>query len=197
MTAPDPAARAALLRRLPRDGFVPPDDAAPWSRAARAAAFAAEVEAFAAAFWALAPDARRERFNALRERRYGPAAARLAELESGLDVEGTTPRGREETALTGIARELFVLRPRERARRRAAWLAGLGLERDTWEAAARAMAFADPVGARLDPPLFTRLAVHLLPLPRGVAARAAPVRSQRAEEERDARNARLIFRHGF
>lgn len=32
MTAPDPAARAALLARLPALGFVPPEDAAPWAR---------------------------------------------------------------------------------------------------------------------------------------------------------------------
>jgi len=33
----DPAARAALLARLPALGFVPPEDAAPWARAARPA----------------------------------------------------------------------------------------------------------------------------------------------------------------
>ncbi len=103
MTAPDPAARAALLRRLPRDGFVPPDAAAPWSPAARAAVFAAEVEAFAVAFWGLAPDERRRRYNALRETRYGPAAARLAEFESGLDATGGAGR-----SCAALARELYI-----------------------------------------------------------------------------------------
>ncbi|MBN9523620.1 hypothetical protein J0H58_34765 [bacterium] len=101
------AARTELLRRLPRDGFLPAEDAAPWSRAGRCAAFAADVEAFAAGYWAMPPAERRARFNALWNARYGPAAGRLGLLEDGLDVAGD---GRAATTHAGLVRELEVIR---------------------------------------------------------------------------------------
>ncbi|MBN9523621.1 hypothetical protein J0H58_34770 [bacterium] len=114
MTAP-PAARAAMLRRLPGDGFVPPAAAVPWSPAARAAAFAADVEAFAAAYWALVPKARRDRYNALWESRYGPAAARLAELEWGRSAASRAGAVVKSRTVSELARELYRLRLRARA----------------------------------------------------------------------------------
>ncbi|HEX4608193.1 MAG TPA: hypothetical protein VH092_08300 [Urbifossiella sp.] len=128
MTAPDPAARTALLERLTRDGFVPPDGTATWSAAARCAAFAAEVEAFAVAFWSLAPAGRRQRYETLWETRYGPAAARLAELEPGLDmvpVPQPDPVGEE---VEQLIRDLFVLHPRDRTACRATWAAAAAAE---------------------------------------------------------------------
>src|SRR4051794_20923849 len=77
------AARAALLRRLPGDDFVPPPDVhaagrlvvgRPWGPVAEAAAFAAdagrlgpEVEAFAECFWSLPVPERRRRWRELSE----------------------------------------------------------------------------------------------------------------------------------
>ncbi len=97
MTVLDPAARAALLARLPALGFVPPEDAAPWARPARPeraqprpradvepvtawepgadpAAVAAGVAAFRAAVVENEAAARRERF----DQQVGWVATRLA-----------------------------------------------------------------------------------------------------------------------
>lgn len=115
MTAPDPPTRAALLARLPALGFVPPTAAAPWSLAARSAAFAAAVDAFAAAYWSLPPDERRVRYNQLWNARHGPAAGRLGLLEPGLnvihapaDTQGPRTHGR-------LVRELDAIRRRAEA----------------------------------------------------------------------------------
>jgi hypothetical protein len=105
MTAPDAAARSALLARLPAQGFVPSADIAPWSAAARAAAFAEAVEAFAAAYWSLEPDERRARFNVLWNGRYGPVAARLGLLEPGLNAT----RGGRAVTVEALVRELATL----------------------------------------------------------------------------------------
>lgn len=112
MTATDAPARAALLRRLPADGFVPAEDATPWSTAARCAAFAADVEAFAAAFWSLTPADRRVRFNTLWNARYGLAATRLGEIEHGLDYPRTTARGGSPSTIQELVRELAAIRAR-------------------------------------------------------------------------------------
>lgn len=112
-----PVDRAALLARLPVLGFVPPEDAAPWARAARSAAFAAAVEAFAAAYWSLAPADRRERYNQLWEARYGSAAARLGLLRSGLDRTRESAGDPGPTTHDELVRELAASRRRAAARR--------------------------------------------------------------------------------
>src|SRR5581483_6909525 len=118
MTPRDPAARAAaalglspgatpaeltaaFLRRLPAEGYVPPEAWAAGLNAAagtglpvtpaaatdEAARLAEDVGAFAALFWLLPPATRRARWQALTARRPGwPVALRLAALEPGLDV---------------------------------------------------------------------------------------------------------------
>ena len=67
----DPAAaRAELLRRLPGVGFVPPPewrDAAVGRGKPTDETLTADVEAFVAAFWTLAPTDRRERWRSLVE----------------------------------------------------------------------------------------------------------------------------------
>ncbi|MFO0796694.1 MAG: hypothetical protein U0804_04400 [Gemmataceae bacterium] len=112
--------RSELLARLVSDGFVPPEDAAPWSVEVRAAEFRAAVEAFAAAYWSLSPDERRERYNRLWNGRYGPGAARLGLLESGLNVihapaDAPSPRshGRLVRELDAIRRQAEVERYEE------------------------------------------------------------------------------------
>jgi hypothetical protein len=158
---PTPAARAELLRRLPRDGFVPPDDAAPWA----GGAFATEVEAFAVAFWELAPRERRARWADLRARGTGPLDARLVELEAGLDVTPRPPGDRYAAEVGRVLRELFTRPPRERAARRRAWLTGLAEPLGLWAVAARDFARADPATARLDPLLVHRLRNGFVPAP--------------------------------
>ncbi|MBN9523622.1 hypothetical protein J0H58_34775 [bacterium] len=158
----DPAARADLLRRLPRDGFVPAGDA-PWARDP----LAAEVEAFAAAYWELAPRERRARWTDLHARGAGRPGARLVELAAGLAVTPRPTTDRYATAVAGVLRELFTLPPRARAARRRAWLAGLAGPLGLWAVAAREFAQADPATARLDPLLVHRLREGLVPVPVG------------------------------
>jgi len=106
---PDPSARTLLLARLPAAGFVPPEDAAPWSLGARSARFAAAVEAFAAAYWSRPPNERCARFNQLWAIRIGAGAARLCILGSGLDLEPTGGDGNSTPA--DVVRTVLRLRP--------------------------------------------------------------------------------------
>jgi hypothetical protein len=176
----DPAAaRAAFLRRLPAAGFVPPPE---WRAAVRALTGRpapgpgalpdagdapdddgprAEVEAFAAAFWSLAPAERRARWQDLLDRCAGdpPLAARLRRLEGGVDLDAIPPgsgRGRVQE-LASVLQELFVLRPAERAARRRERLGGLSGPATAWAAAVRQLQVQYPAVASLDPPLIGRL----------------------------------------
>ncbi|MFO0796695.1 MAG: hypothetical protein U0804_04405 [Gemmataceae bacterium] len=106
-----PPARADLLARLPAAGFVPPEDAAPWSVEVRAAEFRAAVEAFAVAYWSLPPAKRGARYDRLSAAAYGPAAARLGLLESGLDATAADPG---PTTHDRLVRELIATRRQAR-----------------------------------------------------------------------------------
>ncbi|HEX4608192.1 MAG TPA: hypothetical protein VH092_08295, partial [Urbifossiella sp.] len=109
---------------------------APWSATARCAAFAAEVEAFAAVFWSLAPAERRARHDSLWGFRCGPAAARLGELRAGLDVVPITGSGPAVQEVVRLVQDLFVLPARARAARRMARLKKAVRPRE-WDRAAR------------------------------------------------------------
>ncbi|QDU18384.1 hypothetical protein [Urbifossiella limnaea] len=115
-----PPARADLLARLPAVGFLPPEDAAPWSVATRAAEFRAAVEGFAAAYWSLPPAKRGARYDRLSAAAYGPAAARLGLLESGLDVTREAGDDPTPTTLDQLVRELAAIRRRARVEKREA-----------------------------------------------------------------------------
>lgn len=152
--------RAAFLRSLPAHGFAPPEaDVAALGgdlpAGAAADRFAADVRAFAAEFWALAPADRRARWEALTARAAGPAAGWLRELRPALDEIPTAPADPATAELAGLVRELVVLPPRARAARRAAWLTEYAAELPLWPTAA--------AEARLDRRLSAWLAKGVAP----------------------------------
>jgi hypothetical protein len=180
--APPEAARAAFLRRLAADRWVPPEAAvAAVNRLAGAALpltadaadedaapFRAEVEAFAAGYWDLPPADRRAKWDDLSARcPDGPDAARLGQLEPGLDVAVVAHDDRLVDEIAGVVRELFVLPPRDRAVRRAGWLAENAGRFPLLAAVARRLDLARSEVAELDPRLFEWFAdkTSLAPVP--------------------------------
>ncbi|MFO0796698.1 MAG: hypothetical protein U0804_04420 [Gemmataceae bacterium] len=155
----DPRSRPAVLRALPRAGFVLPPGAAVVPPNPTAA-FAADVTVFAAAYWALPPAERRARWERLSTRAAGPAAAWLAELGDALDVSQLTQPEADAAAVAAVARELATLPPGARAARRTAWLAGCVASFPRWRDAGRAACLADPMLAALDARLFAALAAR-------------------------------------
>ncbi len=168
----DPAAvREAFLRKLADADYAPPEGwvagvnrlggtAIPLSCeavASEADAVRDEIDAFAAGFWGMDPDARRAKWNDLHARcPAGPSAAFLNQLELGLGVAAVPHPDEGVEAVASLARELFVLRPRPRAVRRAEWLANHDAT-DSQKAVAERLAVDQPGVAALDPILFGRL----------------------------------------
>ena len=162
-------ASSALLRLLPGDEFLPSaglvaavnalaGTAAPVGRDPDAEQLLRdEVEAFASGYWGLTPADRRSAWTELSRR--GADAARLRELEPGLDVSAPPLADPAAEELAALFRDLFVLPPRERAIRRNAWLLEHAPDVDKWRAAravvrrdAPALAALEPdLGAALDP----------------------------------------------
>jgi hypothetical protein len=130
------AARAAFLRRLAAEGFIPPESvvaavnvlagtACPVTPAAVDGPTGpdAEVEEFVRAYWSLAPAARRARWETLfAGNRNGSTRAVLRRLEAGLDVVVFPHADTIAEEIADLVRELFLLPPRERSLRRATWL---------------------------------------------------------------------------
>lgn len=165
------AAREGFLRKLADADFAPPEGwvaavnrlggtALPLSRDAVSSEVDAvrdEIDAFAAEFWGLDPDARRAKWTDLHARcSAGPSATFLNELEIGLGLPVTPHEDEGVEALASLARELFVMRPRHRAVRRAEWLANHE-DTGTQKAVAARLAAEQPGLAVLDPILFGRL----------------------------------------
>jgi hypothetical protein len=130
-TATADEARAAFLRRLPREDFVPPPAlvraarclgvgpaAAPRDARARAEASRAEedavrteIEDFADRYWKLSPAERRACWDALSERAAFSLAlrARLQGLEAGLDVAGPELPPDADPHLVELARQVCAI----------------------------------------------------------------------------------------
>ncbi len=170
------AAASRFLQRLASDGFTPSAkdvEAVAAAGAAQvprgsdeqAAAFAAEVGAFAADYWDLTSGARRKRWAALSARAFGPAAARLAELEAGLEVVPAPLPDTIAAAVADLARELYTLPPTARAARRLAWLRADNRRDPGWVAAVRTVLRTDLPLARLEPRLFDWYSLNLVPHP--------------------------------
>ncbi len=172
-------ARVALLRQLPEQGFVPPpawQQAVSWMlqpaqkpliadeevRQAAEAAVRADVEKLAVEFFQLAVAERQRRWNELMARCNGLPAlyARLKALEAGLDITGELTDHREPKLreLSVLLRELFVLRPVERARRRQAFLERIKPDPQSWERAAQRLRRHHADWADLEPVLVDQLA---------------------------------------
>jgi hypothetical protein len=152
--------RAAWLRRLPQEDFVPSSELrwalaallrrqteGGWEARADEAASAAEeqrlrskVEAFAETFWDLPPAERRRCWQELRDRcAFAPALrARLDLLQAGLDINAGKPSSDARVnELANCVRELFVLRPGSRARVRRDILSRMDGKRKEWIRAVR------------------------------------------------------------
>jgi hypothetical protein len=176
--APPAEVRAALLRRLPEAGFVPPPA---WRRACRVLSgeavhgavdedvrlahddrLRAEVEEFTRGYWGLAPEQRRRRWETLRAGCSSPPlTARLEALEAGLDAAaepgGIGREGPELAELAALIRSLFVLRPAERALARQEFLLRVRRQPHSWERAAKRLRRRYSNLAALDPGLVGEL----------------------------------------
>jgi hypothetical protein len=180
--APDAphSARAALLRRLPAAGLVPPPEwraavrtltgqpargpgalADPFEACSADDALRSEIEAFASSFWSYAPAERRRLWRHLLGRCAAdpPLVARLGRLEAGVDLEPAAPGGGKSRTgeLAGMVQALIVLKPAERAARRRQLLAGLRAPACAWQAAARQLREQHPAIAALEPVLVERV----------------------------------------
>jgi hypothetical protein len=175
-----PAVRAAFLRKLPDEDFVPP---APWRPALEvlsgretaharpllynqfveetAPTFRDQVESFAIAFFSLPPDQRAKRYDELRETAecYPAIAARLQRLEKGLELDSSACDGPDPDTshlATGIC-EAFVLPPIAAAARRQELLFDCQRDLPRWEAAARRLCKARPQIVALEHDLVQKL----------------------------------------
>jgi hypothetical protein len=164
--------RAAWLRRLSADDFVPSSESrwalevllqrqpeGGWMKKADEAAsrweeerLRGEVEAFALGFWDLPTEERRRRWQMLTDRcTFAPAlCARLRRLEAGLDVDSSNPvDGKKVIELVEHVRELFVLRPEPRARARQKILHSIHANWNEWRIPAQRLRHAYPTIAAL------------------------------------------------
>jgi hypothetical protein len=157
-----------FLVELPRTDFVPPSDSVsalnsivglglPVDSESRPT-LREEVEEFAQRYWELIPADRLATWLTLCTRSPDdPTANRLLMLQSGLELPGTPFPDPKIEHVAAIARELYVLMPRERAIRRNEWLLANTKGHGELSATASAMKKDHPAFAALDPDLFARL----------------------------------------
>jgi hypothetical protein len=173
--------RAAWLRRLPQEDFVPPAESR-WAlesflgrqpeggweaRADEAAAqeeeqrLRGEVEAFAEQFWDLSPEERGGRWMELLNRNVSASLyARLHLLEPGLGVISMPAEADADARVIELARhvrDLFVLRRGPRARARQVLLRRMANERKEWKAAVLVLRHSYPALAGLGGELLDKL----------------------------------------
>jgi hypothetical protein len=162
------AVTSHFLVELPRTGFVPSSDSVaalnslvglglPVESESRPS-LREEVEEFARQYWVLVPGERMKAWLTLCTRSPDdPTANRLLTLQSGLELPGTPFPDTKIEHIAAIARELYVLPPRERAIRRNEWLLANTKRHGELIATAAAMKKDHPAFAALDPDLITRL----------------------------------------
>jgi hypothetical protein len=187
--APDEAV-AAFLRALPAEDFLPPAEKVAAVNALGGTGgpvgpdytteqfLRSELDAFAVRYWTMEPA---ERLTAWAElSRRGAPAARLRDLEPGLDVSVDPLPDPDADELAGVFRSLFVLPPRDRAIRRNTWLAEHAMDAFRWRGAlsvllreARAVPALDPRFAAALSPDFNLAAFNsgatVAPAARGTA----------------------------
>lgn len=132
------AVRAAFLKQLAESDFVPPEDVPaavnrltrerlPLSADGRQEAAryeAADLDAFVATFWQLAPADRTRAWAALDIHCSDPDVREtLARLKPGLSVPVVRHENWPADKMAAFVRDTFLLPPRERGVRRMAWLA--------------------------------------------------------------------------
>jgi hypothetical protein len=158
---PSPHLREAFDSMIGRRKLAPHSALADEFRRVTESKLQREIEAFAGSFFRIPVPERVERWNSLSRRAVTVGRRflvdRLLALEPGLEVDldlvrSVPPRSHE---LAFIAAQLFVLRPKQKAIHRQAWVAGIhGGSRETvkqWIAAARLFTKHYPKVAALAP----------------------------------------------
>jgi hypothetical protein len=191
--APD-AVIAAFLRSLPCNDFLPPAEKAAGVNALAATSLPVgkdygverllreETEAFAARYWQLEPAERLTAWSDLVRRR--APAARLRELEPGLDVVAKALADPDAEELAALMRALFTMPPRDRALRRNTWLAERTADVDRWQAAFAAIQRDAPALAALDTQLRAALDPNFAPTVVVAGPALVPVKTERATSRR-------------
>lgn len=190
--------RAAWLRRLPAEEFVPsselrwalaallrrPSEGGWEARADEAASVTeeeklrGEVEMFAEQLWDFPAEERRRRWDELSDRcAFAPALrARLRLLEVGLENVPMPNEGEEKAhtiELAGHLCELFVLRPRTRTCARHALLLRMEADKEEWKHAARRLRRAYPKLAALGNDLLDKITTAM-PMPKTLPKKPPP-----------------------
>lgn len=192
--------RAALLRALPDDDFVPFESTKPAAQLLLSAANAAasgnarqhylrdsedalrrRIETFAAEFFSLEPGERRQRYEELLPLTAALPAlqSRLKRLERGLDIE----RNPTENMLPGFSElgsnicELFTLPPLASIARRQELQARWSLDPALWQGLAIGLSRLAPKLAALQEPVLERLRVSMKMQEARARKRAARVRT--------------------
>ncbi len=170
-------ARAELLRRLSVEEFAPPEECVvaanalagttlPLSEDATASETERDltaIEAFTREYWSLSPADRRMRWTNFDSPGVSePVAARLKQLEPGLDLPVVPHPNPLAEEVAAAIRELFLLSGRARAIRRAIWLTeragwtkdlGGATRRLQWDAPRLTRLTPDFVGKLIEGPL--------------------------------------------
>ena len=182
-------AAGAFLATLPRHEFVPPGDAVaafnaladvsvppdPDGETEPGLSVAERVEDFARQFWSLAPAERAAEWMALSRQARDAAASRLLALQPGLEVATHALSDPDAEEVAVLARELFLLPPRERAVRRNEWLLANASRHGELAQAVKPITRLRPDLVALDPQLFARLTGPFDANTFASAARAEPL----------------------
>jgi hypothetical protein len=181
---------AAFLTSLPSAGFLPSQQAVAAVNALAGLNLPVDADAsptvreevaeFIAQYWTLKPSERLATWMALTSRRPDDATAeRLLELQSGLELSAAPVADPQQEELLSLARELYLLPPRECAIRRNEWLLANADNHRRLIGVATAVRDAFPAAAALDPVLFERLtsAFQCRLFAEAAAAETLPVRS--------------------
>jgi hypothetical protein len=159
----------AFLAGLPTTDFVPSSEsvaalntlvglAVPTDADNASLTIREEVEEFARRYWSLAPEDRLAAWLTLNARSPDDSTAtRLLTLETGLKLPGTPFPDSAAERIVAIARELYILPPRERAIRRNEWLLANAAIHKESIAIAATIQKNQSAFAVLDPVLFARL----------------------------------------
>lgn len=207
--------RAAWLRRLPAEEFVPSSELrwalaallrrpseGGWEARADEAASATEadrlrgeVEAFAEQFWDYPGEERRRRWEELSEHcAFAPSLrARLRLLEVGLEDVPIPNKGEEENHTIELAshlRELFVLRPRSRTCARHALLLLMEADKEQWIHAVGRLRHAYPKLAALGNDLLDKITTAA-PMPKSLPKKPPP--QPTADESEGGLSGRFIW----
>jgi hypothetical protein len=162
------AATSVFLAELPKNDFVPPCNSVATLNsiaglglpvdAVSTPTLREEVEEFARRYWESVPADRLAVWLTLCTRSPDdPTANRLLTLQAGLELPGTPFPDSKIEQVAAIARELYVLPPRERAIRRNQWLLANAARHNELVATAAAIKKDFSTLAALDPDLFSRL----------------------------------------